>query len=217
MEKPITFVIEHFRFDPYQPKQMWRFLTYMFCHETVRHFASNAFTQLLFGIPLEYLYSGWRVMLVYLAGVFGGSLGLLTFHRGYNLIGSSAGGFALIFAYIMTLILNWRELKHRFFYTVLFLYIIGLYLAFSILSPNNDSSHVSHISGALCGFLLAPMVLSKIRVNDFKTIFKWVFFLTWVLLIITAVAINIYRLHIFQGIDNPVGINLNNSSNASRD
>lgn len=150
---------------------MWRFLTYMLCHNSLQHLTSNLITQLLFGIPLEYLYAWWRVMLVYLAGVLGGSLGLLTIHPGQTLIGSSAGGFALLFAYFIALILNWQDLKHRIFYLIVFLYVLGFITAYSSFSSNDAISHVSHISGALCGFFLAPIVLHKI---DFKSKLKYV-------------------------------------------
>lgn len=51
----------------------WRFLTYGFVHNDLKHLLGNVFFQLFFGLFLELSHASWRVALVYLSGiVFGG-------------------------------------------------------------------------------------------------------------------------------------------------
>ena len=59
----------------------------------------------MLGIPLEMVHGWWRVLLVYLAGVVAGSLGTSIFERTAYLAGASGGVYALIAAYLVSIVL----------------------------------------------------------------------------------------------------------------
>ena len=92
---------------------MWRFLTYIFLHGGPQHITFNLIIQVLVGIPLELSQPGWngslRVAGLYLAGTIFGSLGGTVADPSKYLLGASGAVYALIFAHLATLILNWKE------------------------------------------------------------------------------------------------------------
>ena len=65
------------------------------------------------GLPLELSQQGWigslRIAGLYMAGVIVGSLGASVVEAEKYLVGASGGVYALIFAHLATLILNWKE------------------------------------------------------------------------------------------------------------
>ena len=71
-------------------QEPWRFLTYGFVHNDLKHLVSNIVCQLFFGFPLE-LTNGWvRVAMIYLSGIVLGGLGRETFtHYQIPLAGAS--------------------------------------------------------------------------------------------------------------------------------
>ncbi len=102
-----------FIYDPYKRIEVWRFITYMFLHGHHQHIIFNCLMQLVIGIPLEMSQTGWkgsfRVAGLYMAGVGMGCLGASVAQPDMYLLGASAGVYALIFAHLATLILNWNE------------------------------------------------------------------------------------------------------------
>lgn len=162
------FTVENLQYNPMQREQVWRFFSYMFAHGDILHLASNLFVQIFLGIPLEYQHSWWRVMIVYLAGVLSGSLGASIMNPMYPLIGASAGGYALLFAYIPTFILNWREMKDRFIYFLVFFVFFTSITLPSFRSTSENVSHTSHACGAAAGILVGMIALKNIKVEDFE-------------------------------------------------
>ena len=75
----IPFLYIYLFYRPDDRSEVWRFLSYMFVHVTVEHLILNITIQLLVGLPLEMSHSSWRVAIVYLCGVFAGSLASSTF------------------------------------------------------------------------------------------------------------------------------------------
>ena len=101
--------------DTCRRSQIWRYITYAFVHSGHDHIMFNILFKCMVGITLEMSQPGWtgkgRVALVYFSGILLGSLGgsltnctAIRFHAG-----SSAGVYALIAAYLASLILNWSE------------------------------------------------------------------------------------------------------------
>lgn len=99
---------EIFYFNPCAKSEIWRLFSYMFVHSTnVLHIVGNLVIQLVFASPLESFHSWGRLLIVYLSGVLAGALGhnALAKERTDNLIGASAGVFALLTANIVYMIL----------------------------------------------------------------------------------------------------------------
>lgn len=94
-----------FIYDPQRRFEAWRFITYMFVHDSVMHIAGNVFLQFFLGGALEMVHQWWRVTLIYLAGVLAGSIGQSIHDPNDFLIGASGGVWALITAHIATIII----------------------------------------------------------------------------------------------------------------
>ena len=95
---------------------MWRFLTYSLSHVGYIHIISNFIVQLALGIPLEVfiyrslrkkinpstfflfeiVHGSWSVAVIYLAGIFSGSLATSLTDPEVFLAGSSGGVYALM-------------------------------------------------------------------------------------------------------------------------
>ncbi|EDW30100.1 GL22508 [Drosophila persimilis] len=78
-------------YRPDRRLQVWRFFSYMFLHANWFHLGFNIIIQLFFGIPLEVMHGTGRIGVIYLAGVFAGSLGTSVVDSEVFLVGASGG------------------------------------------------------------------------------------------------------------------------------
>lgn len=69
------------------------------------HLFMNLLVQIFLGTALELVHCWWRVALIYLAGVFAGSMGTSVADPRIYLAGASGGVYALITAHIATIII----------------------------------------------------------------------------------------------------------------
>lgn len=69
------------------------------------HFISNLIIQILLGIPLECVHGSLRITKIYLLGIIFASLSTYVFNRIDDLIGASAGVFAIITAHLANVII----------------------------------------------------------------------------------------------------------------
>lgn len=172
----------------------------MFSHSGILHIVANLFIQLPLGIILEYLNSWWRVMIVYLAGVLSGSLGASIVNPHVGLVGASAGGYALLFAFIPNFILNWSEMKNRVLYFLMFTVCFTFLTLPSIVNFRTESStsHISHLSGAIAGMLVGFVVLTNIEVEPYERKLQKVAALIFGFLVTTAIFIHIFYANHFK-------------------
>lgn len=188
------------QYAPESRSEVWRFLTYMFSHSGVLHIVANLFIQLPLGIILEYLNTWWRVMVVYLAGVLSGSLGASIANPHNGLVGASAGDYALLFAFIPNFILNWTEMKNRVLYFLMFSVCFTFLTLPSILNyvADSNTSHVSHLCGAVAGLLVGFVVLTNVKVEPYEKKLQRVALLVFGSLVSTAVLIHLCHPSIFS-------------------
>jgi rhomboid-related protein 1/2/3 len=99
-------------YNPQRRYEAWRFFSYMFIHDGIKHILSNLIFQLLLGIPLEMVHKYWRVGIVYCLGVMAGSLCTSVVDPHIFLVGASGGCYALIGAHFAIVIMNWKEMTH---------------------------------------------------------------------------------------------------------
>lgn len=199
-----------FIYDPYKRIEAWRFVTYMFLHGGHQHIAFNCIMQLLVGIPLEMSQMGWTGMLrvagLYLAGVGMGCLGASVAEPSKYLLGASAGVYALIFAHLATLVLNWKEdgmvydermkknsenqdekkpslslnrfiRAFRLAFIVLFTLVdVGTILYNVINDGQSTTSYAGHAFGGLAGVLVGTILLENRKVDDWERYYKWIAF-----------------------------------------
>lgn len=166
-------------FSPSHRYQAWRFISYLLVHAGIQHILSNIFVQLVLGIPLELVHTILRVGPLYLAGVVLGSLLQYVLDPNVILVGASGGVYALLFAHLANLILNWAEMPFRWFR----LGGLGAFLAFDIghviyrriaLSVCDQISYTAHIGGSVAGLLLGVALLRNIHTLKWEKVVKWV-------------------------------------------
>lgn len=105
-------------YNPYRRYEAWRFLSYMLVHAGLTHIVFNILMQLMLGIPLEMVHKGWRIMIVYFAGVIAGSLATSVTDPKIFLCGASGGVYALITAHLASVILVRDAILWRYYFWI---------------------------------------------------------------------------------------------------
>lgn len=155
-------------YDPFRRYEAWRFVTYMAVHSGYLHLLSNLVMQLLFGVVLEVVHGPLRISSIYLGGVACGALATSVSAPGFFLAGASGGVYAVQYAHLSNLVMNWDEIR----YPIPQVALIGifslvdtgyaLYDTFFVQEPSHVG-HLAHIGGALCGILLGVCVLRNLK------------------------------------------------------
>ncbi len=159
---------ERWIFDPaaiLRGKQYDRMLTSGFIHADWLHFGFNAFSFYSFGRPLEFMYGGLALLLIYLSAILGGSILSLIIHRhhDYRALGASGGVCGVIFAAIF--LLPGSGVRMFFIpigipahvYAVLFLLISY----FGHRKQIGNIGHDAHLGGAIIGLLVATALYPR--------------------------------------------------------
>ena len=140
--------------------------------------------QLALGILMEMVHGSIRIGLVYLAGVFAGSLSSFVFNPQVNLLGGSGGCYSLIGAQLATLILNWHEdhaivfrrfrthktpkILHGKLIRNLKLFGLVIFMICDVIvfyyKSNSDISYVAHAFGFISGFFIA-FIITRDRIE----------------------------------------------------
>ena len=131
--------------------------------------------QLALGILMEMVHGSIRIGLIYLSGVFAGSLSSFVFNPQVNLLGGSGGCYSLIGAQLATVILNWHEdhaivfrrfrthktakILHGKLIRNLKLFGLVIFMICDVIvfyyKSNSDISYVAHAFGFISGFFIA--------------------------------------------------------------
>ncbi len=143
--------------NPTQGFQIWRLLTYGFCHGGLMHLAFNMYALWLFGRLVEPIYGSREFLYFFLVGVLISGL----CHIGVQaidwspagVIGASGGVMAVVLLAAMTFphqrILLMFVIPVEF--RVLAIIVVGMDL-FGVLNPQGDSvAHWAHLGGAAFG------------------------------------------------------------------
>ncbi|XP_047098428.1 rhomboid-related protein 1-like [Schistocerca piceifrons] len=158
-----------FIYNPYRRSEIWRWLTYMFVHVGTTHLIVNVVVQLLLGVPLEMVHGRRRMLAVYSSGIIFGALLTSVFDPVVFLAGASGGVYALLFAHIAAIFLNWSEMKYNT-YQVMILTIIILYdftvaVYYRYYNAGDDKTgYFAHIGGGIAGLLVGFCVLRNLNV-----------------------------------------------------
>ncbi|KAL3271049.1 hypothetical protein HHI36_021549 [Cryptolaemus montrouzieri] len=185
-----------FIYDPYERKQVWRFITYMFVHIGPFHLVVNLLVQILLGVPLEMVHKWWRVLLVYFAGVLAGSLGTSITDPTVKLAGASGGVYSLITAHIATIFMNWGEMTYPALQLLVYLIVIGADVGTAIynryvLDVGEHIGYVAHLTGAIAGLLVGLNVLRNLEVTRRERIIWWTSIILYTSLMATAIIWNL--------------------------
>jgi membrane associated rhomboid family serine protease len=158
----------------YPQFQLWRLVTYGFCHSTLMHIAFNLFILWMFGRTIEPIYGSREFLSFFLVGVVISGLGhvafqLVTGHQA-GVVGASGGVMAVVFLTAM----------HYPRMTVLLFFVIPMQLrwlavlyavadVFGAFNPQSGVAHVAHLGGAAFGILYFKL---NLRIDRFWTRFR---------------------------------------------
>ncbi|CAB3403528.1 unnamed protein product [Caenorhabditis bovis] len=185
-------------FTPTLRHEVWRFLSYMFLHNGITHLITNVVVQLAVGISLEVAHKLWRIAPLYLFAVATGCLLQYAFNPSVALVGASAGVYALVFAHVSNVILNWKEMPFRWLrFGILFVFIFWdivptLYRKF-VEKTCDSISHAGHFGGGVTGFLFGYFILYNVVVHKWELILQWISVAVYSAVFLICVFLAIYR------------------------
>jgi rhomboid-related protein 1/2/3 len=150
----------------------WTAVASWLSHLNTQHVLSNVALMALVGPLLESTEGPLVVMFIFFAGVFMGNAMHGHFNQRY-LIGASGGIYAVEFAQLATLAMNWTEMQLRYFRlsTILIIAIVeivGYYTA-----KKAWLSYAAHIGGALAGVLTGCVVVRNVAVRQHEIKLTW--------------------------------------------
>ena len=167
--------------------QFWRFLVFMFIHQSVLILLFNLMWLLTTVRKIEGVWTAPRMFIIYMISGIGG--GLLSSVFSFDLIstGSTSCIVGIISASLSELILNWDVVFNPF--KSLFSVIMQLLIFFVIgLLPTVDQ--FAHIGGFVCGFLTGIMLCARKQKPELEK--KWVKFTVIASRAVAAVLLIIY-------------------------
>ncbi len=181
-------------FHPQRKWEVWRFLTYMFVHAGYFHIVFNILMQLLLGLPLEMVHRWWRILLIYVTGVVGGSLATSISDPDVYLAGASGGVYAIIAAHLANVIFNWSEMEFPALRLTAFLLLAGIDTGIAVyyryVELNTKVGYVAHAAGAVVGLLLGIVVLRNLRVKTWERVIWWLSLILFLGLFLAAIVWN---------------------------
>jgi len=181
-------------FNPNKKKEVWRFLTYMFVHSGYFHITFNVLVQLMLGVPLEMVHRWWRIGLIYLTGVFAGSLAVSITDPNIYLAGASGGCYAIITAHLANVIFNWGEMEYPALRLLSFMTVAGVDTGVAVyyryVGHNTKISYIGHLGGAVVGLLLGIVILRNLRSHTWEKALWWCCLLLFLGLLIAAIVWN---------------------------
>jgi len=152
--------------------EVWRWWTYQFTHAQLSHVSTNVFLALVVGIPLEGFQGTARMILKFTVGVFAAAAGhaVSNPHAGSSsviedggptvgLVGMSGGCYALLGVHMGNLLMNWKEMRYRWFVLFGLLLLIVLDVLQVQLSAGGGAiAHSAHFGGYVSGLLMGICV-----------------------------------------------------------
>jgi membrane associated rhomboid family serine protease len=137
---------------PVYQGEWWRLFTSGFMHASVIHIAFNMYFIWAFGQILEPVFGRLNYALVFLAGIFGGSLAVVAFASLNTVtVGASTAGFCLLGAGLMMAWLrDHQELKQ----SLIGLAVINFVFSFAFRTEISLAGHVGgFVAGLVCGYI----------------------------------------------------------------
>jgi Uncharacterized membrane protein (homolog of Drosophila rhomboid) len=182
MQQRVSIVEEWLALDPHQViyrGQVWRLLTYAFCHDRhgVFHILLNMLALFWFGVTLETMYGQREFLLFYLAaavvsGVAHVALGLAT-GSGTAAIGASGAVMAVLMLYAIHYPRN--TIRIFWFFPLEVRWVVVLYVIYDLhpvllaLAGDRiyaDVAHAAHLGGLAFGFIYWKLDLQLERYWD---------------------------------------------------
>ncbi|XP_020801711.1 protein rhomboid [Drosophila serrata] len=169
-------------YRPDRRLQVWRFFSYMFLHANWFHLGFNIVIQLFFGIPLEVMHGTARIGIIYMAGVFAGSLGTSVVDSEVFLVGASGGVYALLAAHLANITLNYAHMKSASTQLGSVVIFVSCDLGYALYTQYFDGgafvkgpqvSYIAHLTGALAGLTIGFLVLKNFGHREYEQLIWW--------------------------------------------
>ncbi|XP_030380238.1 protein rhomboid [Scaptodrosophila lebanonensis] len=172
-------------YRPDRRLQVWRFFSYMFLHANWFHLGFNIIIQLFFGVPLEVMHGTARIGVIYLAGVFAGSLGTSVVDSEVFLVGASGGVYALLAAHLANITLNYSHMKSASTQLGSVVIFVSCDLGYALYTQYFDAaaapaftkgpqvSYIAHLTGALAGLTIGFLVLKNFGNRAYEQLIWW--------------------------------------------
>ena len=141
--------------------------------QSVSHLFLNVIIQIFFGTLLELVHCWWRIATIYLSGVITGAILHAWLSPETNVIGASAGVYALITAHIAVIVLNWNEMKSGFYQLLFFSIYILVDVISTLYEPQENVSHSAHLGGGIGGLFIGIGVLRNLKVEKHEKYIWW--------------------------------------------
>lgn len=184
-------------YHPQRRYEAWRYISYALIHSGWVHLVNNLLVQVFFGILLEMVHRWWRVMIVYLSGVAAGALAHSIFTPTAFLAGASGGVYAVEYAHLGNLFMNWPEMERPWLQLFVLLLLISLDFGYAIwdtyfaLEPSN-TGHMAHFGGAVAGVLVGVVVLRNLEKETWEKYCWWFSLVLFLVVITTGVMLNVF-------------------------
>jgi len=181
---------------PNRKTEAWRWLSYLLVHSSCWHIAFNLIVQIVLGLPLEMVHGSGRVAVIYIAGVLAGSLATSVLDPGVCLVGASGGVYSLLAGHLANIVLNYTDMQCGVLRLVTILAVASTEVGLAVYGRYDDTSgsptsYLAHIAGSAAGATLGLVVLKNFQQKLWDRWIWWVALALYIILTITAVAINI--------------------------
>ncbi|XP_037947514.1 protein rhomboid-like [Teleopsis dalmanni] len=188
-----------FIYRPDRRLEIWRYVSYMLLHANWFHLSFNILIQLLFGVPLELVHGSLRVAVIYLAGVFAGSLGTSVVDSEVYLVGASGGVYALLAAQLASILLNFEQMRYGILQLMSVIIFVSCDLGFAFYTKYFSTeirglpavSYIAHLTGSLAGFTVALLILKNFESKTQSKVIWWIALSSYLTFTIFAIVFNL--------------------------
>ncbi|XP_042213555.1 rhomboid-related protein 1-like isoform X2 [Homarus americanus] len=180
-------------YNPSRRYEAWRYLLYALIHSGWVHLVNNLVVQVVLGVLLELVHT-WRVVIIYLGGVLAGSLAHSLYTPTFYLAGASGGVYAIEYAHLGNLLMNWSEMEVPWVQLIVILMIMSLDLGYAVwdtyTNPGTTTGHMAHLAGAMAGLLVGVVVLRNLRKEKWERYCWWTSLCLFLTLVTTVIILN---------------------------
>lgn len=163
-----------------EPQQWYRLLTSGFLHYGIIHLALNCYFIFVLGPQLERPLGRAKFLLLYLASLLGGSLGVILLDSGGLSAGASGAAFGMMAAVAVGM---WRRGVNPFSTGIGTILLLNVFITFTV--PNISIG--GHVGGAVAGAICGAVMLSP----GHKPVPKWALWATPVVVGLGSIVLSI--------------------------
>lgn len=157
----------HYPQDVVEDRELWEYLTYSYLHLDFYHLLANMLTFLLFGFYLEKKFCWYRLLIICNLGAIAGGIVFVAQEKwskanaeptsSVNLVGASAGVYALIGAYISELFVN-PERINTTVRILLALMLLSMHAYEYVVIEDSNIAVYGHLGGLVYGIFPAMLI-----------------------------------------------------------